>query len=304
MCPNILTTIKSIAEFKNNDLRNYFSTYPIRINAVGQQLEFYVKDAICGSFESAKSETLAHKRGIFSYLGNQNNPPDLIISNGDAYEIKKIQTLKASLALNNSPPKDRLHRNDPRITQHCRDAEGGNWTSKEIFYVVGCTQDGKLKHLFFVHGRCYAAEKEIYEKKASRLKSNIDAFFKSEGLETTKTIELGRINRIDPLGITNFRIRGMWEIENPLKVFSYLYKFDERKSFSLVAVMTKEKYDSFPKEDRVALESNSQIKSRTVNGGFLISFFRILPSSKDVDFGVIKFLLKFFSQQTSSITSF
>jgi hypothetical protein len=265
MCPNILTAIRSIAEFRNNDLRNYFATYPVRINAVGQQLEFYIKDAICGSFESGKDEeNLAQRESIFSYLGNQNNPPDLIICGGDAYEIKKIQTLKASLALNNSPPKDRLFRNDPRITQHCRDIEGGNWISKEIFYVVGCSQSGKLKNLFFVHGRCYAAEKEIYEKKASRLKSNIDNFFKSEGLEATKTIELGRINRMDPLGITNFRIRGMWEIENPLRVFSYVYSLDERKNFSLAAILTEEKYNSYPKDEINALENDSKITSKAV----------------------------------------
>lgn len=266
MCPNILTTIKNISDFKNNDLKDYFATYPIRINAVGQQLEFYVKDAICGSFKSEQREKeVAHSKGVFSYLGNQNNPPDLIIAGGDAFEIKKIQSLKASLALNNSPPKDRLHRDDPRITQHCRNVEGGNWNSKEIFYAVGCAQKGKLKYLFFVHGRCYAAEKEVYEEKASRLKKNIDGFFASEGLETTKTSELGRINRMDPLGITNFRIRGMWEIENPLKVFSYRYNFDKRKEFSLVALMTKEKYDSFPREDRIALESDKKINSQTVN---------------------------------------
>jgi hypothetical protein len=265
MCPNILTAIRSISELRNNDLKNYFATYPVRINAVGQQLEFYIKDAICGSFKSEKSEeSLARSESIFSYLGNQNNPPDLIINGGDAYEIKKIQTLRASLALNNSPPKDRLFKSDPRITQHCRDIEGGNWVSKEIFYVVGCSQSGKLKHLFLVHGRCYAAEKEVYEKKASRLKSNIDAFFKSEGLESTKTIELGRINRMDPLGITNFRVRGMWEIENPLRVFSYVYGLDERKSFSLAAILTKEKYNSYPKGDIADLENDSKITSISV----------------------------------------
>ena len=264
MCPNILTTIKSISEFRNNDLKNYFATYPIRINQVGQQLEFYVKDAICGSFKSNKTEDLAHTKGVFSYLGNQNNPPDLIIANGDAYEIKKIENLKASLALNNSPPKDQLHRDDPRITQYCRDCDGGNWKSKEIFYTVGCAEKTKLKHLFFIHGRCYAADKEIYENKATQLKEGIDIFFKSKGWETTKTKELGRINKMDPLGITNFRIRGMWEIENPLKVFSYLYKFDERKSFSLAALMTKEKYGSFPKEDKMALENDNKITSKTV----------------------------------------
>lgn len=265
MSPNLLTAIKSIADFRNNSLKDYFTTYPIRINAVGQQLEYYIRDAIGGSFKATKNqEIMGREERVFSYIGNQNNPPDLIINRGDAYEIKKIQTLKASLALNNSSPKDRLYHDDKRITQHCKNVEGGNWAYKEIFYAVGCAQTGKLKHLFFVHGRCYAAEKEIYEKKANKLKENIENFFRSEGLESKKTIELGRINRMDPLGITNFRIRGMWEIENPLKVFSYIYNFDERKNFSLAAVLTEEKYNSFPENDKIALENDNSISSKPV----------------------------------------
>jgi hypothetical protein len=263
MCPNLLTAIRSIAQFKNNDLKEYFATYPIRINQVGEQLEFYVKDAICGSFNT--KDELAHSRGTFSYSGNQNNGPDVVIANGDAFEIKKIENLKASLALNNSFPKDRLYHDDPRITQECRNIDGGNWVSKEIFYVIGVAEKGKVKHLFLVHGRCYAADRAIYETKATRLKQGIDAFFKTEGWETAKTTELGRINKMDPLGITNFRIRGMWEIENPVRVFSYVYKVDERRSFSLVALMTKEKYDSFPKEDRLAIENNKELVSKVVN---------------------------------------
>ena len=228
MSPNLLTAIKNIAEFKSNDLKDYFGTYPIRINQVGEQLEWFIKDAFCGCFQSTK-DALVHSRGTFSYSGNQNNGPDIIITNGDAFEIKKIQGLKASLALNNSPPKDRLYRDDHRITDECRKIDGGNWTSKEIFYVVGVVEKSRIKHLFFVHGLCYAADRSIYESKASRLKQGIDIFFKNEGWHTTSTTELGRINRMDPLGITNFRIRGMWEIENPIRVFSYLYSQDETK---------------------------------------------------------------------------
>ncbi len=263
MCPNLLTAIRSIAEFKNNDLKDYFATYPIRINQVGEQLEYYIRDAICGSFST--KDALAHSRGVFSYLGNQNNGPDIIISNGDAFEIKKIENLKASLALNNSYPKDRLYRDDHRITQECRNIDGGNWATKEIFYVIGVAEKTKIKHLFLVHGRCYAAERAVYETKAGRLKQGIDTFFSSEGWETRETTELGRINRMDPLGITNFRIRGMWEIENPVRVFSYLYTVVERRTFSLVAVVTKDKYDCYPEEDRLALEANRDIQSKTVN---------------------------------------
>lgn len=268
MCPNVLTAIRSIVEFKNNDLKDYSATYHNRINQVGQQLEYYVKDAICDLFKSVKNQDeLAYSRGVFSYSGTQNNPPDIIIANGDAFEIKKIENLKSTLALNNSPPKDQLHSDDPRITKECRKADGGNWKSKEMFYVVGCApkkQKGMLKYLFFVHGRCYAAERETYERLASRLKSNIKPIIESESQEITKTIELGRINRMDPLRITNFRIRGMWEIENPIRVFSYLHGVDERKSFSLAALMTKEKYDSFPKDIRDSIENDKRIISKIV----------------------------------------
>ena len=32
-----------------------------------------------------------------------------------------------------------------------------------------------------------------------------------------ETKELGRVNQVDPLGITNLRIRGMWQIETQEK---------------------------------------------------------------------------------------
>lgn len=56
----------------------------------------------------------------FSYIGNQNNPPDLMIKHGDAIEIKKIQTANANLVLNSSYPKDKLYANNPMITKTVR----------------------------------------------------------------------------------------------------------------------------------------------------------------------------------------
>ena len=265
MCPNILTAIKNIADFRSNDLRNYSSTYLIRINAVGEQLEFYVKDALCGSFRLAHEAKEARYREVYSLLGNQNNPPDAIIRGGDAFEIKKIQTLTASIALNSSPPKDRLYRDDPRVTEVCRRCEGGNWNTKDIYYVVGCTQNGKIKYLFFIHGLCYSAERDIYERITRQLKHGIEGSIRSGGIEgSSQTVELGRINRVDPLGITNLRIRGMWMIENPIRVFSYVYNFDSRRNFSLIALMLKSKFDSFPREDIDAIRNTNSIQSRTV----------------------------------------
>lgn len=265
MSPNILTAIRNVADFRSNDLKAYSSTYLNRINAVGEQLEFFVRDALCGSLRLAQDEKESRYHEVFSLLGNQNNPPDAIIRGGDAYEIKKIQSLTASLALNSSPPKDRLHRNDPRVTEACKKCEGGNWQTKDIFFVVGCTQNSKVKYLFFIQGRCYSAEREVYERIHTQLKRGIENNIKTGGIEGSgQTVELGRVNKVDPLGITNLRIRGMWMIENPLKVFSYVYRFDSMRPFSLVALMLKTKFDSFPQQDINAILSDKQIESRSV----------------------------------------
>ena len=265
MHSNILTAIRNIADFRSNDLRSYSSTYLIRINAVGEQLEFYVKDAICGSFKLAQQERETRYHEVFSLLGNQNNPPDAIIRGGDAFEIKKIQTLTAALALNSSPPKDRLHIDDPRVTEICRRCEGGAWSTKDLFYVVGCTQNGKIKYLFFVHGMCYSAERAVYDRITNSLKTGIEGSIRSGGIQgSSRTVELGRINRVDPLGITNLRIRGMWMIENPIRVFSYIYRLDSKQPFSLAAIMTKTKFDSFSQEDISAINSDTRIKSKIV----------------------------------------
>jgi len=263
MMPSVLCAVRTIAKARNNNLRSYFANYPIRINQVGQQLEYYVKDAVCGSFVTGAGSP-AGSGCPFSYLGNQNNPPDFIIRGGDAFEIKKIEKLHATLALNNSPPKDRLHRDDPRITEHCRMAEGGNWGSKDLFYAVGWAEGGELKHLFFVHGRCYAAERGTYDRIALKLKRRMGDAIAEEGLEAVKTSEIGRVARVDPLGITQFRVRGMWEIKSPLKVFSYIYRPELGKSLSLAALMLRDKYMSFPEEDRAELEGAPGVESRAV----------------------------------------
>ena len=132
---------------------------------MGDALEFYIKDILCGSLDEID---LQEKNEIyekyFSYFGNQNNPPDFIIKNGDAIEVKKIESFKNSLALNSSPPKDRLRSKDIRINKDCRKCDGGDWKEKELFYVIGNVKRGIIKYLFFIQGTCYAANHEVYDK--------------------------------------------------------------------------------------------------------------------------------------------
>lgn len=263
MSSNILVAIHNIVSFGTNDLEEYKSRYQVRINNSGEQLEYYVKDALAGSLtvKGQDAKDLQHF-AVLSYSGNQNNPPDAVLKNGDAIEIKKIESPRSILALSNSPPKKMLYSNDTRILASCRRCDGGQWDTKDLFYLVGYLSKSpkKIRYLYFVHAFCYAAEKIVYERLQSRLKSGIDQVIATEGLEAVPTTELGRIGRVDPLGITQFRMRGMWEIQNPINVFQYLYQWDECIPFTVVAIISKTKYDSYPSNDRHQLELDKRIQ--------------------------------------------
>ena len=264
MANNVLRAILNIASYKNNDLKSYASKSLNRINAVGEQLEFYIKDAIASSFKLLQDKKEEEYSKVFSWLGNQNHPPDIIIKNSDAFEIKKIESLKSALALNSSPPKNKLLADDIRITADCKKCDGGNWKEKELFYVIGNAKGGIVNYLFFVQGTCYAAEHNVYEKVHEPIKKEVDSVLDSLGLEKGETVELGKVKRVDPLGITELRIRGMWSIENPINVFKDLCKLEENK-FHLFAILRKEKYLSYPKEDINEIESNKDISIKDIN---------------------------------------
>ena len=221
-----------------------------RINGVGDALERFIQDSFADTFNEAdEAKRLEQLEKTFSYLGNPNNPPDIIIRGGDAIEVKKVQSLRSAIALNSSFPKSKLFSTDPLITTKCRNCE--KWSEKDFIYTVGVTTDTSLRHLWLVYGDCYAADREFY----SRIKTTISEGVNSiPEVEFAETKELGRINKVDPLGITNLRVRGMWHIDNPLRVFDYIYQHNEQNSFSLACLMKKSKFDSFTTDDRKQLE--------------------------------------------------
>lgn len=245
---NILEAIYNIVNHKNFAIREFYSGRN-RANSMGEALENYIKDAFADTFDSDDEQSrLKTYNEEFSWLGSQNNPPDIMIKGGDAIEVKKTQSANSSLALNSSYPKTDLRHTSPMITSECRDCE--EWTVKDLIYCVGHTSDTDIKSLWMVYGSSYAAKHETYQ----RIKTTI-----SDGIKTipdvvfADTKELGRVNQVDPLGITNLRIRGMWQIENPRKVFNYLHEPTD-KDFELVCIIPVEKYNSFPNESKSKLE--------------------------------------------------
>lgn len=229
-----------------------------RANNMGMGLEEYIQDVFANTFNIQNpQQKLSIFEQIFSFQGNKNNPPDLILKNSDSIEIKKLESYNTAIALNSSYPKSKLFSNSSMITTACRTCED-NWIVKDMLYAIGNVpkNTNTLKSLWFVYGDCFCADKEIYERIKDTISNGITSI---SNVEFTETNELGKVKKVDPLGITDLRIRGMWHIENPAKIFNYIYQYDETKSFQLICLMKNEKYHSFSLMDRQRIESLSTV---------------------------------------------
>ncbi len=254
---NIINSSSSTVEEDNE------SVVLNRANEQGKSLETFVKDAFSNSFDVSATQTQSNYARDFSYLGNSNNPPDLMIKNGDAIEVKKLESLNTIIQLNSSPPKNKLFSNDPRISSACKNAEV--WEEKDILYCIGYIKNRKtLRSIWMVYGDCYAADKDIY----SRLSSQVTQAISHSGLESHETKEIANFPEVDPMGITTLRVRGMWTIQNPNIVFKDISSISskEKEGFDIRCLMKVEKYNSMPIADRHRIQELAKLsKNLTIS---------------------------------------
>jgi hypothetical protein len=253
-----LNNLSAVEEFTLTELYSGQN----RINNVGAALEYFVKDLFCStmSVQGLAERDLAHSNYL-SYLGNQNNPPDFIIKNSDAVEVKKIGGLTGDIQLNSSYPKAKLYRDDVRIKQACRNSDGGRWEQKDLIYCVGTVAASTLKVMWFVYGTCYAAHKDVYEKTLKTVRERVRVV---DDLDFVETNEIAGLRRVDPLGITYLRVRGMWGIDTPHSVFGHLTAYNKLAKFSAFALVPDERYEAFAPADRLLIEENPRVEIKNV----------------------------------------
>jgi hypothetical protein len=223
-----------------------------RMNAMGEGLEQFIKDAFANSFNLTKAEKIQSYASTFSYLGSQNHIPDMMLKGSDAIEVKKNENRTSSLVLNSSYPKAYLNKDYPKLKQECRDCE--TWTVKDLLYVIGTVtkKTKNLNQLWMLYGNCFAAGASFYESLLTDVSQSISTNLNDLVSETE---EISRLNAVDPLKITNLRVRGMWETSNPSAVFDYLKDVDLSFSgFQLYCLMKREKYLSMSEVDRTSVE--------------------------------------------------
>ena len=248
---NIIDAIINIVSKQSRTIGKSNNTHN-RLYAMGEPLEDYIKDAFAGTFDCDTKYKLNVHEKVFSYGGGRNNPPDAIINNGDAIEVKKVESI-GQIPLNSSYPKSKLHNDDPRISNECKNIEGGRWNEKDIIYAIGCIKNKyELSSLVMVYGDIYCANRSCYDRIFNIIKNSIS----EANLDSIKTNELAHINAVDPLGITYFRARGMWGIDHPFNVFDYIYKHNSKNSFEMMVIIPTGKFNQFSNKDLLLKESS------------------------------------------------
>ncbi len=254
---NVLVALKNLMTIETNELLDiYQGTVQNRANNMGDALEYFVKDLFCSSLtekDFSKRDKIYSE--YLSYLGNSNNPPDFIIKKSSAVEVKKIEKLSfGDIALNSSNPKDLLHSDSTLINEackHCEDEFGG-WINKEMIYTIGNVIGNKLRVLWLLDGECYCASDSVYKRIKTTMKKGINSI---PGVEFAESNELGKVKKIDPLGVTDLRVRGMWSIKHPMKVFNYLVTdYSKNTDLQVYCLFLKDKIDRICADDKKSLQ--------------------------------------------------
>lgn len=252
---NILEAIINISKLENLNIDEVILGNNRAVN-MGEGLESFVKNAFANSFNiNDKNEKNTIYSKYFSYEGSKRTPPDLMLIGGDALEVKKTETLSTELQLNSSHPKAKLFSNSTLINNHCRNCEV--WDTKDFIYIIGhLPKSNYLSSIWFIHGEIYAADENVYID----LKNSVSELLESSNdLSFSPTNEIGRINAVDPLKITNLRVRGMWLLQPPYKAFDYVHEYDKTVKFQSIAILTTSKYLTYPVESRLKIEKDENI---------------------------------------------
>ena len=253
---DVLKAINNISKLENWNIEEVVLSSN-RALSMGEGLESFVKNAFADTFktENQNEKNILFSK-IFSYEGSKRTPPDLMLKNGDAFEVKKMEALNSEIQLNSSHPKAKLFKTSSLLNFHCKNCE--LWEEKNFYYIIGHIPKGKnvLSSIWFIDGSLYAADEEVY----TNIKNSIsDVLENSNEFDFSETNEIGRINYVDPLKITNLRIRGMWLLQPPYKVFDYLELYDYNANFQSIALIANENYFNYSEENRKLIENNSNI---------------------------------------------
>lgn len=240
---NAISNIISLTETRGAPLRlssRGVGRYTNAINSVGESFEDFIRHSFADSFGLPDEERARRWASVYSYIGGQNNPPDLMLRGGEAVEIKKIESIGGSIQLNSSMPEQVLKRDNPMLTSECRYSE--IWDEKPLLYVVGTVKQSLLTHISMVYGSEFCSTEANYRELKDQIANEIASL---DHISLITSREIAHVNNIDPLNITSLRVRGMWIIDNPINIFKYVYTRPANCDFSLMFLVSRTQWNSY-----------------------------------------------------------
>ena len=236
---DLLNAICNIIEYSDFSIK-YLDSIKDPVNDMGTPFEIFIKDSFANSFNIEEKEDEHNK--VFSWTGSRNFSPDAILRNSDAIEIKKSGSEDGDLQLNSSHPRSYLIASDRMIDPGCKICEDKKWDKKHIIYCIGTVNGKAIKSIWMVYGNIYAAKPEKYQRIKKLISDSID---KDPNIDSKNTKELAAMKGIDPLKISNLRVRGMWIIKKPKKVFGDVYMQNHQEENKIVALIPLDRYENF-----------------------------------------------------------
>lgn len=216
---NVLIALKNILDRNSSILTPIFRSNG-SVNAAGDSLEYFVKDMFCTGASQYQYEH--EKQRIYdnylSWSGDSSHFPDFIIKGGVGVEPKKLNNKSQSnLALNSSYPKDYIFPDSQNVPSERLLKEDDAWERKGVVYVAGNLDKdtNKLHSLWMAYGNTFVADRATYLRLIDEIRESIT----HTNATLTESKELARARGIDPLGYSNLRVRGMYELQHPALVF-------------------------------------------------------------------------------------
>lgn len=246
---NVLIALDNIFKRNSTRLTPIFRSNG-SANAAGDSLEYFVKDMFCtgaSQYQYDHEKEQIYKKYL-SWTGDSSHFPDFIVKGGVGVEPKKLDNKStASLSLNSSYPKDYIEPTTQNVpTEKTKGYSETGWHKKPIIYVAGNLNkekgpnENKLFSLWMVYGNTMIANNTKYLSLIGEIrgaiKSNTDATL-------VNSKELARAKGIDYLKYTNLRVRGMYELEHPAKVFEKYIRdisLPDNKSHVFVVMLVSE----------------------------------------------------------------
>ena len=247
---NVLIALNNIFKRNSTRLTPIFRSNGT-VNAAGDSLEYFVKDMFCTGASQYQYDYEKEKvyHNYLSWTGDSSHFPDFIVKGGVGVEPKKQNSATANLSLNSSYPKDYIEPNTQNVpTLKTPGFLETGWHKKPIIYVAGHLNtkkgldENKLHSIWMVYGNTMVAHNDKYLFLINEIREAIKA---STNAQLVASKELARAKGIDYLKYTNLRVRGMYELEHPAKIFSkYIQKLSLPKEKSHVfVVMLKSEYE-------------------------------------------------------------